>query len=87
MQVYQFTDGQETYLVEAWNVYAARQKLEDKGVDPGHFALVDIEWEMNSQQTRLTMRNTSADLFETGGSPKVGVRVTRQLCVAKWPFH
>jgi len=35
MQVYQFTNGQETYLVEARNIYVARQKLEHKGVDPG----------------------------------------------------
>jgi hypothetical protein len=34
----QFTNGQGTYLVEAWNVYAARQKLEDKDVDPGHYS-------------------------------------------------
>jgi hypothetical protein len=45
MQVYQFTNGQETYLVEAWGIYAARQTLEHKGVDPRHFALVSIEWE------------------------------------------
>jgi hypothetical protein len=44
VQVYQFTNGQETYLVEARNVFGARQKLEDKGVDPGYFTLVSIEW-------------------------------------------
>jgi len=44
MQVYQFTNGQETYSVQAWNILSARQKLEAKGVDPGQFALVDIEW-------------------------------------------
>jgi len=44
MQVYQFTNSQETYLIEAWNVYAAWRKLADKGVDPGHFPLVNIEW-------------------------------------------
>ena len=31
MQVYQFTNGQETYLIEACNIYTARQKLVDKG--------------------------------------------------------
>ena len=45
MQVYQFTNGQEIYLVEAWGIHSARQKLEHKGVDPRHFALVGIEWE------------------------------------------
>jgi hypothetical protein len=44
MQVYQFTNGQETYSVQAWNILSARQKLEAEGVDPGQFALVDIEW-------------------------------------------
>jgi len=44
MQIYQFTNGQETYLVQAWNILSARQKLEDKGADPGHFTLVNIEW-------------------------------------------
>jgi hypothetical protein len=44
MQVYQFTNGQETYSVQAWNILSARQKLEAKGLDPGQFALVDIEW-------------------------------------------
>ena len=44
MQVYQFTNGQENYLIEARNVFGARQKLEDRGVDPGHFTLVSIEW-------------------------------------------
>jgi hypothetical protein len=44
MQVYQFTNGQETYLVEARNIYIARQMLEHKGVDPGRFLLASIEW-------------------------------------------
>ena len=44
MQVYRFTNGQETYLIEARNVFGARQELEDKDVDPGHFTLVSIEW-------------------------------------------
>ena len=44
MQVYQFTNEQETYLVEARNIFVARQKLEDKGVEPGDFTLVNIKW-------------------------------------------
>jgi hypothetical protein len=44
MQVYQFTNGQETYLIEARNIFGARQRLQDKGVNPGHFTLVSIEW-------------------------------------------
>jgi hypothetical protein len=44
MRVYQFTNGQETYLVHAWNIFSARQKLADKGADPGYFTLVNIEW-------------------------------------------
>jgi hypothetical protein len=44
MQIYQFTNGQETYLIEAWSILTARQKLERKGVDPGYFTLVSIEW-------------------------------------------
>jgi len=44
MQVYQFTNGQETHLIEARNVFSARQKLEDKCVDPWDFTLVSIEW-------------------------------------------
>ncbi|MBV8275498.1 MAG: hypothetical protein JO170_09615 [Verrucomicrobia bacterium] len=43
MQVYQFTNGQEIYLIEARNVLGARQRLQDKGVNPGHFTLVSIE--------------------------------------------
>jgi hypothetical protein len=44
MQVYQFTNGQETYLIEARNIFTARQKLEVKGVDPARFSLVNIQW-------------------------------------------
>jgi hypothetical protein len=44
MQIYQFSNGQETHLIEAWQIFTARRKLVDKGVDPGHFALVKIEW-------------------------------------------
>jgi hypothetical protein len=44
MQVYQFTNDQETYLVEAWNILSARQRLEAKGINPAHFTLVNIEW-------------------------------------------
>ena len=44
MQVYHFTNGLETYLIEAWNVCSALGKLKDKGVDPWHFALISIEW-------------------------------------------
>lgn len=51
MQIYHFTNGYETYLIEAWNVYSALRRLQDKGVDLGYFALIYIEAEMSSQQT------------------------------------
>jgi hypothetical protein len=44
MQIYQFTNGQESHLIEAWSILTARQKLERQGVDPGSFALVKIDW-------------------------------------------
>ena len=44
MQVYQFSDGQNTYSVEAQNAFRARQKLAEKGVDPAPFVLVNIKW-------------------------------------------
>jgi hypothetical protein len=44
MQIYQFTNGKETYLIDAWNILGARRKLELRGLDPAHFALVNIEW-------------------------------------------
>ena len=44
MQIYQFTNGQETHLIEARSILTARQKLERQGVDPGSFALVKIAW-------------------------------------------
>jgi hypothetical protein len=44
MQIYQFTNGQQTHLIEAWSILTARQKLERQGVDPRSFALVKIAW-------------------------------------------
>jgi hypothetical protein len=44
MQIYQFTNGQETHLIEARSILTARQKLERQCVDPGSFALVRIAW-------------------------------------------
>jgi hypothetical protein len=44
MQVYKFSNGQETYLIEARSVLLAWRMLADKGVNPKHFPLVNIEW-------------------------------------------
>jgi hypothetical protein len=44
MQVYKFSNGQETYLIEARNVLGAWRMLAANGVDPTHFPLVNIEW-------------------------------------------
>jgi hypothetical protein len=44
MQIYQFTNGQETHLIEARSILTAWQKLERQGADAGSFALVKIHW-------------------------------------------
>ena len=44
MHIYQFTNGQETHLIEARSILTARQKLERQDADPGSFALVKIHW-------------------------------------------